>query len=121
MALQWGTQLSHPNEEKNPMSSTQFHEDPRDLSDATKNMHRAIVSLMEELEAVDWYRQRADDCDDEELKKILLHNAAEELEHAAMALEWLRRSDPEVDKNLREYLFKEGSITGHEEKATGKA
>ena len=61
------------------------------------------------------------DCEDEELKKILLHNAAGELEHAAMALEWLRRSDPEVDRNLREYLLKEGSITGHEEKATGKA
>src|SRR5215217_2616063 len=56
----------------------------------------------------------------EKLQKILLHNAREELEHAAMALEWLRRSDPETDENLREYLFKEGSITGHEEDATGK-
>jgi hypothetical protein len=67
---------------------------------------------------VDWYRQRADDCDDPELRKILLHNAREELEHAAMVLEWLRRSDPETDEQLKEYLFTEGSITGREEEAT---
>ncbi len=77
-------------------------------------------SLIEEFEAVDWYRQRADDCDDAELRKILLHNAREELEHAAMVLEWIRRNDPEADEQLREYLFKEGSITGQEEEASGK-
>ncbi|HRD28365.1 MAG TPA: hypothetical protein PLO65_08700, partial [Caulobacter sp.] len=73
-----------------------------------------------------WWRKVMSDgseqaIDDEELRAILLHNAAEELEHAAMALEWLRRNDPQVDENLREYLFKDGSITGHEEQATGKA
>ena len=103
------------------MSSEGLHVPRENLRKDTLHLHYAITSLIEELEAVDWYRQRADDCADEELRKILLHNAAEELEHASMALEWLRRSDPEVDKNLREYLFKEGSITGHEEKATGKA
>ena len=103
------------------MSSEGFHVPVERLKRKTIHMHYAITSLMEEFEAVDWYRQRADDCEDEELRKILLHNAREELEHAAMALEWLRRSDPETDENLREYLFKEGSITGHEEEATGKA
>ncbi len=81
-------------------------------------MHYAISSLIEELEAVDWYRQRADDCDDPELKKILLHNAREEIEHASMALEWIRRNDGEFDEQLKEYLFTEGSIAGHEEEAT---
>src|SRR3989338_11071064 len=104
-----------------PVSSEGLHVPREKLSKTTLLQHYAITSLIEELEAVDWYRQRADDCEDEELKRILLHNAAEELEHAAMALEWLRRSDPEGDKNLREYLFKDGSITGHEETATGKA
>ncbi len=73
---------------------------------------------MEELEAVDWYRQRADDCEDEELKAILLHNMREEIEHAAMALEWLRRNSDDFNKELKEYLFTEGSIAGHEEEAT---
>ncbi|NQE63398.1 ferritin family protein [Caulobacter sp. RHG1] len=100
------------------MSSEELHVPREKLSKRTLNQHYAITSLIEEMEAVDWYRQRADDCDDPELKKILLHNAREELEHAAMVLEWLRRSDPETDEQLREYLFKEGSITGHEEEAT---
>lgn len=102
------------------MSSEDLHVPREKLSKRTLNQHYAITSLIEEMEAVDWYRQRADDCDDPELKKILLHNAREELEHAAMVLEWLRRSDPETDEQLREYLFKEGSIAGHEEEATGK-
>lgn len=100
------------------MSSEGLHVPREKLSEKTLREHYAITSLIEELEAVDWYRQRADDCDDAELKKILLHNAREELEHAAMVLEWLRRSDPETDEQLREYLFKEGSIAGHEEEAT---
>ena len=100
------------------MSSEELHVPREKLSKRTLNQHYAITSLIEEMEAVDWYRQRADDCDDPELKAILLHNAREELEHAAMVLEWLRRSDPETDEQLREYLFKEGSITGHEEAAT---
>ncbi len=100
------------------MSSEGLHVPREKLSQKTLNRHYAITSLIEEFEAVDWYRQRADDCDDAELKKILLHNAREELEHAAMVLEWLRRDDPETDEQLREYLFKEGSIAGHEESAT---
>ena len=99
------------------MSSEGLHVPREKLRGKTLNQHYAITSLIEELEAVDWYRQRADDCDDEALREILLHNAREELEHAAMVLEWLRRSDPETDEQLREYLFKEGSITGREEES----
>ena len=76
--------------------------------------HRAIVSLMEELEAVDWYNQRIDATADRDLAAILAHNRDEEKEHAAMALEWLRRHDPELDRFLRQYLFTEGSITALE-------
>jgi ferritin-like protein len=102
------------------MSSEGLHVPREKLRGKTLNQHYAITSLIEELEAVDWYRQRADDCDDEALRKILLHNAREELEHAAMVLEWLRRSDPETDQQLKEYLFTEGSITGREEEAKGQ-
>ena len=84
-------------------------------------MHQAIVSLMEELEAADWYRQRADDCDDAALKAILLHNMREEIEHAAMALEWIRRNDGDFDKQLKTYLFSSGDILEVEEKAEKKA
>jgi ferritin-like protein len=77
-------------------------------------MHRAIVSLMEELEAVDWYQQRMDATQDGELRDILRHNRDEEKEHAAMVLEWIRRRDPSFDAKLREYLFTEGSIVGRE-------
>ena len=101
------------------MASEALHVAREKLSKKTLHMHYAITSLMEEFEAVDWDRQRADDTDDAELKAILLHNAREELEHAAMVLEWIRRNDPETDAQLREYLFKDGSITGHEEAATG--
>ncbi|WP_029911389.1 ferritin family protein [Caulobacter sp. UNC358MFTsu5.1] len=99
------------------MSSEGLHVPREKLRGKTLNQHYAITSLIEELEAVDWYRQRADDCDDQALREILLHNAREELEHAAMVLEWLRRSDPETDEQLREYLFKDGSIAGREEEA----
>jgi uncharacterized protein len=102
------------------MSSEGLHAPRERLSAKTLSMHHAIVSLMEELEAADWYRQRADDCDDEALKAILLHNMREEVEHAAMVLEWLRRNDDVFDSQLREYLFKDGDIAGHEEEATGK-
>ena len=100
------------------MASDTLHAPRERLSTETLSMHHAIVSLMEELEAVDWYRQRADDCEDEELKAILLHNMREEIEHAAMALEWLRRNSDDFNKELKEYLFTEGSIVGHEEEAT---
>ena len=75
-------------------------------------MHRAITSLMEELEAVDWYNQRIDAAADPELKAILIHNRDEEKEHAAMVLEWIRRRDPKLDEELRDTLFKDGPITG---------
>jgi len=85
------------------------------LKPETQDMARAIQSLMEELEAVDWYNQRADVSHDDELRKILEHNRDEEKEHACMLLEWIRRRDPKFDENLREYLFTTGSITEHEE------
>ncbi len=87
------------------MSSVGYHEAIEDLSDETRDMHRAIVSLMEELEAVDWYNQRADACKDPELRAILAHNRDEEKEHAAMVLEWIRRRDARLSKELRDYLF----------------
>lgn len=102
------------------MSSEGLHVPREKLSKKTLELHYAIASLMEEFEAVDWYRQRADDTEDPELKAILLHNAREELEHAAMVLEWMRRNDADVNEQLREYLFKDGSITGHEEGAADK-
>ena len=97
-----------------PQGSTTFHESEERLSPATRDLHRAIVSLMEELEAVDWYQQRADATHDEALREILRHNRDEEKEHAAMVLEWIRRRDPGFDAKLREYLFSEGSIVGRE-------
>ena len=92
------------------MSNEGYHEAAEDLSDETKDMHRAIVSLMEELEAVDWYNQRVDACKNKELKAILAHNRDEEKEHAAMVLEWIRRQDPRMDKELKDYLFKDKPI-----------
>jgi hypothetical protein len=87
------------------MANEGYHESIEELSDETRDMHRAIVSLMEELEAVDWYNQRVDVCKDEDLKAILAHNRDEEKEHAAMVLEWIRRKDPKFDHELRDYLF----------------
>lgn len=92
------------------MSSDGYHEPLAEISDATRDMHRAIVSLMEELEAVDWYNQRADACKDPELKAILQHNRDEEKEHAAMVLEWIRRHDPRFSKELKDYLFTTKSL-----------
>jgi ferritin-like protein len=98
-------------------SSASLHEDPAVLKPETKDRHRAIVSIMEELEAVDWYDQRVEGSTDGELAAILGHNRDEEKEHASMALEWLRRRDPALDRALRTYLFTEGSIIGIEKKA----
>lgn len=95
------------------MSSETLHAPRERLSQHTLAMHQAITSLMEELEAVDWYRQRADDCDDDALKDILLHNMREEMEHAAMVLEWIRRNDTDFEKELKENLFSDGPIAGH--------
>jgi len=85
------------------------------LKPETRDMTRAIHSLMEELEAIDWYGQRADVTDDEALRRTLLHNQEEEKEHAAMVLEWIRRRDPDFDRHLREYLFTSGDILAIEE------
>jgi ferritin-like protein len=87
-----------------------FQEESTRLSAATMDMHRAIISLREELEAVDYYNQRVDACTDEALKAILVHNRDEEKEHAAMLLEWIRRQDPTFDKELNDYLFTETPI-----------
>ena len=87
------------------MSSVGYHEPVEELSDETRDMHRAIVSLMEELEAIDWYNQRADACKDADLKAILQHNRDEEKEHASMVLEWIRRKDPTFSKEMKDYLF----------------
>jgi ferritin-like protein len=91
-------------------SSDTYHEPLDKLSPTTQDMHRALVSLQEELEAVDWYQQRADACGDTELKAILLHNMREEIEHASMVLEWLRRRHPDFEKHLRTYLFQDKPI-----------
>ncbi|MGM5484712.1 MAG: ferritin [Nanobdellota archaeon] len=87
-----------------------LHEDKKDLSGKTRDMKRAIDSLKEEMEAVDWYNQRVDACNDDELRKILKHNADEEKEHASMLIEWIRRNDTKMAEELKDYIFKEGSI-----------
>jgi ferritin-like protein len=94
-----------------PQGSTTFHESEERLSPRTRDLHRALVSLMEELEAIDWYQQRIDATEDAELREILGHNRDEEKEHAAMVLEWIRRRDDKFSGVLKTYLFTEGSIT----------
>jgi uncharacterized protein len=98
--------------------SAGLHEPAERLKTETIEFHRAIVSLMEELEAIDWYRQRADACTDSQLRAILEHNMNEEIEHASMALEWIRRNVPKFDEALKTYLFTSGEITELEEAAT---
>ncbi len=90
----------------------QWQEPTQDLSQETKDLHRAITSLAEELEAVDWYQQRVDVCKNAELKSILEHNRDEEKEHAAMLLEWLRRNDKSFEHELKDWLFTDKKI-GH--------
>jgi hypothetical protein len=99
-------------------SSATLHEPVDKLKPETPDIHRAVVSLMEELEAIDWYRQRADACGDEQLKAILEHNMNEEIEHASMVLEWLRRHVPKIDSALKTYLFTSGDVTKLEEAVT---
>lgn len=101
------------------MGSENLHERFEDLTPYTRDMHRAIVSLMEELEAVDWYDQRVHATEDATLAAVLAHNRDEEKEHAAMALEWLRRHDSVFDAKLRTYLFTEGPIEALEAAAEG--
>jgi len=100
------------------MGSETYHEPLELIPEETRNLHRAIVSLIEELEAVDWYQQRAGACSDPELKAVLLHHRNEEIEHAMMNLEWIRRNEPTFDANMRTYLFSKGPITEVEASAT---
>jgi ferritin-like protein len=99
------------------MSHEGLHEPAELLSGETRNLHRALISLIEELEAIDWYQQRADACTDPALKAVLVHNRNEEVEHGMMTLEWLRRNDATFDKFLQRYLFKEADIIAIEEAA----
>jgi ferritin-like protein len=92
-----------------------FHEPVEEISKETRNYIRALNSLKEEIEAIDWYQQRLDAATDDELKNILAHNRNEEMEHACMALEWLRRNMPGWDKKMKTYLFTEGALTEIEE------
>lgn len=103
------------------MSSEGYHESADLISEHTKDLHRAIVSLMEELEAIDWYQQRADACSDNELRRVLVHNKNEEVEHAMMTLEWLRRNDSVFAANIGTYLNSSGAITEVEAHQTGRS
>jgi ferritin-like protein len=100
-------------------ASTGLHETEERLGQEVIDAHRALVSIQEELEAVDWYNQRAHATDDRELASILEHHRDEEKEHASMLLEWLRRGDPALDRHLRTYLFTDGDITELEHDAEG--
>lgn len=93
------------------MSNSGYHEPVNELSHETRDMHRALMSIMEEFEAIDWYNQRIESCKDEELKSILIHNRDEEKEHASMMLEWVRRKDKALDQQMKEYLFTDKPIT----------
>lgn len=99
------------------MADAGYHEPYDRLPPNTRDLHRALRSLQEELEAVDWYRQRADATEDESLRAVLIHNMEEEVEHACMVLEWLRRHEAIWDRQLRTYLFTEVPITEVEEAA----
>src|SRR5580704_10564120 len=101
------------------MSSESYHEREELLSERTKNLHRAIVSLKEELEAVDWYQQRAEACSDPDLQAVLTHNKNEEIEHAMMVLEWIRRHDPVFAQHIGTDLNSTGPITAIVKAATG--
>jgi ferritin-like protein len=101
--------------------SAGLHEPEARLSADTIDRHRALTSIQEELEAVDWYAQRVDATDDADLAAVLAHNRDEEKEHASMTLEWLRRHDPVLDRYLRTYLFTTGSILETETDAEGGA
>jgi hypothetical protein len=103
--------------DKQVATSAEWHESYEQMSEATLNFSRALKSLQEELEAVDWYNQRVEVTKDDQLRRILAHNRDEEIEHAMMALEYLRRINPVFDKHMRTYLFTEGDILEIEEKA----
>ena len=92
------------------MANEGYHEPIGEISDETRDMHRANTTLMEELEAIDWYNQRVDACKDDELRAILIHNRDEEKEHASMVLEWIRKTDATFDKELKDSLFTDKPI-----------
>jgi len=102
------------------MSSESLHAPRERLSKETLSLHHAFVSLIEELEAIDWYRQRADDAEDEALRGILLHNMREEMEHASMVLEWIRRNSSDFAGHLKTYLFTSAPILEVEQAAEGQ-
>jgi hypothetical protein len=102
------------------MASDTYHEPLELIPEPTKDLHRAISSLMEELEAVDWYQQRAGATQDPDLRAVLEHNRDEETEHAMMVLEWIRRNNPVFDRNIATYVNKQGPIVGLEAAAEGK-
>jgi len=95
------------------MANEGYHEPTEELSEEARDLHRAIISLMEELEAVDWYNQRMSATRDDELRAVLKHNRDEEMEHAAMILELIRRRVPEFDKELRDWLFTDKPLAHH--------
>jgi ferritin-like protein len=99
-------------------TSAEWHENYDKMSEFALNFSRAVKSVQEELEAVDWYNQRAQATADDQLRRILEHNRDEEIEHAMMGLEYLRRVSPVFDKHMRTYLFTVGDITEIEEQAT---
>ena len=102
------------------MSSETYHEPYEELSKPARDMHRALTSLVEELEAIDWYAQRAEVATDDELRRVLLHNRAEEIEHAMMNLEWIRRNDSHFDTTIRTYLLTDVPIVEVEERSHDK-
>jgi uncharacterized protein len=100
-------------------NSVGYHESEDKLREETQDNHRALTSMMEELEAADWYDQRVDAASDAELKEILAHNRDEEKEHFVMVLEWLRRRDAKFSEELKNRLFTEGSIVAQEQAESG--
>ncbi len=100
-------------------NSVGYHESEDKLRPETLDKHRALTSMMEELEAVDWYDQRVDAATDAELKQILGHNRDEEKEHFVMLLEWYRRRDPKLSTELKERLFTSASIVAQEQADKG--
>jgi hypothetical protein len=101
--------------------ASMYHEPVEELQQQTRDITRAIQSMKEELDAIDWYNQRATSTQDQSLKNLLIHNRDEEIEHAAMLMEWLRRLMPEFDQELRTYLFTQGPLETIEETAEGGA
>lgn len=100
-------------------TSAEWHENYSDMSEVARDFARAVKSVQEELEAVDWYNQRAEATHDPQLRRLMLHNRNEEIEHAMMALEYLRRINPVFDAHMRTYLFTKGDITALEEEENG--